>query len=112
VFSDDLIEEFYNSGWFGPISELAVEVFQKCVSTVAQQGNCMIKVLEVSAGMIFQPSTHIYHLAHLFSTGTGLLTQYFCNSLNQRDDIIVQYVVSDMLFALANSAAKSTKTYC
>jgi hypothetical protein len=59
--------------------------------------------------MIFQPSTHIHHSAHLFNTGTGLLTQYFCNSLKQRDDIIVQYVVSDMSFALVNSAAKSIK---
>jgi Methyltransferase domain len=46
-------------------------------------------------------------LAHLFNAGTGLLTRYLCNSLKQRDDVIVQYVVSDVSFALATSAAKS-----
>jgi Methyltransferase domain len=47
-------------------------------------------------------------LAHLFIVGTGLLTRYLCNSLKERDDVVVQYVVSDVSFALANSTVKST----
>jgi hypothetical protein len=30
------MEEFYDSGWFGPISELAIKVLQKHVSAIAQ----------------------------------------------------------------------------
>jgi hypothetical protein len=58
VFSDDLMKEFYDSGWFGLISELAIEVFQKCISAIAQQGKHMIKVLKVGASMI--NNYHIY----------------------------------------------------
>jgi hypothetical protein len=46
--------QFYGSGRFGPICELAVEVFQKQISAIAQQGKRVIKVLEVGAGMILQ----------------------------------------------------------
>jgi hypothetical protein len=48
------MQNFYGSGWFTPICELAVEVFQKQISAIARQGKRVIKVLEVGAGMVFQ----------------------------------------------------------
>jgi hypothetical protein len=48
------MQKFYSSGWFAPICELAVEVFQKQISAIAQQGKRVIKVLEVGAGVFFQ----------------------------------------------------------
>ena len=40
-------------------------------------------------------------------TGTGLLTRSLCGVLENRDDVIVEYVVSDVSFALANATVKS-----
>ena len=40
-------------------------------------------------------------------TGTGLLTRYLCRVLGNRDDVIVEYVVSDVSFALASATVKS-----
>jgi SAM-dependent methyltransferase len=40
-------------------------------------------------------------------TGTGLLTRSLCGVLESRDDVIVEYVVSDISFALANATVKS-----
>jgi hypothetical protein len=37
------MEEFYDSGWFGSISELTIEVLQKRVSAITQQGKYVIK---------------------------------------------------------------------
>jgi len=41
------------------------------------------------------------------SIGTGLLTRSLCGVLENRDDVIVEYVVSDVSFALANATVKS-----
>ena len=41
------------------------------------------------------------------STGTGLLTRSLCNALENRKDVIVEYVVSDVSFALANATVEA-----
>jgi Methyltransferase domain len=102
------MRRFYKCGYFDPICELAVDVFQKTISAIAHHGKRVIRVLEVGAGMLQQSQVMSTSFALLFETGTGLLTRYLCDSLKQRDDVVVQYVVSDVSFALANSAAKST----
>jgi len=42
-------------------------------------------------------------------TGTGLLTRSLCGVLENRDDMIVEYVVSDVSFALANATVKALR---
>jgi len=49
LFSDDIMQKFYTSGYFGPICEQAVELFQKNISTIARHGKRVIRVLEVGA---------------------------------------------------------------
>jgi hypothetical protein len=54
LFSDDIMDRFYNSGFFSSICELAVDVFQKSISAISHHGKRVIRVLEVGAGISFQ----------------------------------------------------------
>ncbi|KAF9650882.1 hypothetical protein BDM02DRAFT_3185038 [Thelephora ganbajun] len=89
LFSDDILNKFYNrDGFFGPICEAAAKTFDQTITTFVNSGKKVLRVLEVGAG-------------------TGLLTRSLCGVLENRNDVVVEYVVSDVSFALANATVKS-----
>jgi len=96
--------QFYGEFLFGEICALAASTFGETIAALAAGGKRVLKVLEVGAGMVAaQIATAV---AKVF-LGTGLLTRSLCNVLVERSDVIVEYVVTDVSSALANSAVKT-----
>jgi len=103
------LNKFYSGdGFFGPICEAAAKAFDQTITAFADSGKKVLRVLEVGAGIFFTWTHGITGRAQSdASTGTGLLTRSICGVLENRDDVIVEYVVSDVSFALANATVKS-----
>ena len=82
--------------------------FDQTITGFAESGKKVLRVLEIGAGRCFFRDYGGRTRAQSdVSTGTGLLTRSLCNALEDRDDVIVEYVVSDVSFARANTAVAS-----
>ena len=103
------MNNFYSEdGFFGPICEAATRSFDQTITTFVESGKKVLRVLEIGAGKLFSLGFGSTGRAQSdISTGTGLLTRSLCGVLENRDDVIVEYVVSDVSFALANATVKS-----
>ncbi|KAF9653249.1 hypothetical protein BDM02DRAFT_3182788 [Thelephora ganbajun] len=88
LFADGVLNRFYGDFLFGEICSRAATAFGETITAFAASGKRVLRVLEVGAG-------------------TGLLTRSLCGVLIGRSDVIVEYVVSDVSSALANSAVKT-----
>jgi len=96
--------QFYGGFLFEGICALAASTFDEAITALAAGGKRVLKVLEVGAGMV---TVRIAAAATKIFPGTGLLTRSLCNTLVERSDVIVEYVVTDVSSALANSAVKT-----
>jgi len=103
------LNRFYGEeGLFGPICEAAAETFDQTITAFANSGKKVLRVLEVGAGkysLLGYGRTR--RTPADVSTGTGLLTRSLCSVLENREDVVVEYVVSDVSFALATATVKS-----
>ena len=109
LFPDDILIKFHTSHrFFGPVCEAAAETFHQTVTASADSGKKLLRVLEVGASNLFPPwaEEEIRTQANT-SPGNGLPTRALCSVLERRDDVIVEYVVSGLSFALANATVSS-----
>ena len=104
LFADDVMTQLYGGTLFRRISALASSAFDETITALAASGKRVLKVLEVGAGTIV---AHIAVAGANIPLGTGLLTRSLCDVLVGRSDVIVEYVVTDVSSALANSAVKT-----
>ena len=104
LFADDVMTQLYGGPLFRQISALATSTFDETITALAASGKRVLKVLEVGAGTV---TAYIAVTGANFLLGTGLLTRSLCDVLVGRSDVVVEYVVTDVSSALANSAVKT-----
>ena len=104
LFADDVMTRFYGGALFERSSSLAASVFDETITALGTSGKRVLKVLEVGAGTVVAKIT--VARANVLS-GTGHLTRSLCEVLVGRSDVIVEYIVTDISSALANSAVKT-----
>ncbi|KAF8160216.1 hypothetical protein K438DRAFT_1776565 [Mycena galopus ATCC 62051] len=89
LYSDDLMAKFYSkSSQTSNVCVSAAEAFSDILETLRRSGKRFIKILEVGAG-------------------TGLLTSYIIDELKRNPDLLVEYTVTDISYALVANLARN-----
>ncbi|KAF8180692.1 hypothetical protein K438DRAFT_2170972 [Mycena galopus ATCC 62051] len=89
LYSDDLMAKFYSkSSQTSNVCFSAAEAFSGILETLRRSGKRFIKILEVGAG-------------------TGLLTSYIIEELKRNPDLLVEYTVTDISYALVANLARN-----
>ncbi|KAJ7672416.1 hypothetical protein DFH06DRAFT_1363281 [Mycena polygramma] len=89
LYSDDLMAKFYSANnQTTLVCGEATNAFSGLLRSFRESGKRSIRILEVGAG-------------------TGLLTKYLAEELNRNPDILVEYTVTDISFALAADLAST-----
>ncbi|KAF7356480.1 Polyketide synthase [Mycena venus] len=88
LYSDDLMAKFYSKD--SQTSDVCIEAtkaFADVLSALSKAGKRVVKILEVGAG-------------------TGLLTHHLVGELRQNKDIMSEYTVTDISYALVSDLAR------
>ncbi|KAF7336301.1 Polyketide synthase [Mycena venus] len=89
LYSDDLMVKFYSKGrQTSDVCVEATEAFSGVLETLRRSGKRFIKILEVGAG-------------------TGLLTYHLIDELKKNPDLLVEYTVTDISYALVANLARN-----
>ncbi|KAF8193609.1 hypothetical protein K438DRAFT_2017705 [Mycena galopus ATCC 62051] len=87
LYSDDLMSKFYSKGnQTSNVCAEATRAFSAILDTLRKSGKRTVRVLEVGAG-------------------TGLLTHHLIDELEENPDLLVEYTVTDISYALVASLA-------
>ncbi|KAF8209013.1 hypothetical protein K438DRAFT_1960740 [Mycena galopus ATCC 62051] len=89
LYSDDLMAKFYSRGsQTSDVCLEATETFSGILGALRRNGKRFIKILEVGAG-------------------TGLLTYHLIDELKRNPDLLVEYTVTDISYALVANLARN-----
>jgi SAM-dependent methyltransferase len=98
---------FYTGqGFAGRPLEYLAQAFNEILDNFSSHGKRALNILEIGAGGEHREFPFLIPFNRRFK-GTGSLTGSLTEALGAKDNIVGQYVVSDISIALANSAARS-----
>lgn len=93
MYSDDLMSRFYSrNSQTSTVYPEAVRSFSSLLDSLEAGGKHAINILEVGAGGLIFPRVNRTILTTL---GTGLLTKYLVEVLQQKPHLLAEYTVTD-----------------